>query len=77
MPIDPLAEDARADRPADGVVHRVAGERGERQQCRAPTGVLSAPVAHSAPVAKSSESPGRNGVTTKPVSAKTMANSTP
>jgi hypothetical protein len=37
-------------------------------------GVLRAPVAHSAPVAKSSESPGRNGVTTKPVSANTMMN---
>ena len=36
--------------------------------------MLSSPVAHSAPAANSSESPGRNGVTTKPVSAKTIAN---
>ena len=41
------------------------------------TGVLRAPVAHSAPVANSSESPGRNGVTTNPVSANTIANSRP
>ena len=40
-------------------------------------GVLSAPVAQRAPVAKSSESPGRNGVTTNPVSAKTIANRIP
>ena len=40
-------------------------------------GALRTPVAQSAPVAKSSESPGRNGVTTKPVSAKTIANSSP
>jgi hypothetical protein len=33
----------------------------------------SAPLAARAPAAKSSESPGRNGVTTSPVSAKTMA----
>ena len=57
-----------------GVVDGVAGERrGDQQRQR--TGVLSAPVAQSAPVAKSSESPGRNGVTTKPVSANTIANS--
>ena len=37
-------------------------------------GALSTPVAHKAPVAKSSESPGRNGVTTKPVSANTIVN---
>ena len=35
------------------------------------------PVAASAPAAKCSESPGRNGVTTNPVSAKMMAKSTP
>jgi hypothetical protein len=40
-------------------------------------GVPSEPVAHSAPVAKSSESPGRNGVTTKPVSAKTITKRKP
>jgi hypothetical protein len=34
-----------------------------------------APVAASAPVANSSESPGRNGVTTTPVSKNTMRNS--
>jgi hypothetical protein len=32
--------------------------------------------AQSAPAAKSSESPGRNGVTTRPVSQKTIRNST-
>ncbi len=36
--------------------------------------MLSSPVAHKAPAANSSESPGRNGVTTKPVSAKTIVN---
>jgi hypothetical protein len=35
--------------------------------------IAPVPVA-SAPAAKSSESPGRNGVTTKPVSAKMIAN---
>ena len=34
-----------------------------------------APIADSAPAANSSESPGRNGVTTSPVSAKMMRNS--
>jgi hypothetical protein len=34
----------------------------------------SAPVAAIAPAANSSESPGRNGVTTSPVSANTIAN---
>jgi hypothetical protein len=34
----------------------------------------SDPPAASAPAAKSSESPGRKGVTTSPVSAKTIAN---
>ena len=37
----------------------------------------SAPLAASAPAAKSSESPGRIGVTTSPVSANTIANSMP
>jgi hypothetical protein len=32
-------------------------------------------IVHSVPTVKSSESPGRNGVTTRPVSAKTMAKS--
>jgi len=36
--------------------------------------MFSAPVAASAPAANSSESPGRNGVTTSPVSANTMTN---
>ncbi|MND02174.1 hypothetical protein D3C83_214540 [compost metagenome] len=36
--------------------------------CRTPAPAI-------APAAKSSESPGRNGVTTRPVSAKTIANS--
>ncbi|MNL34487.1 hypothetical protein D3C87_1564600 [compost metagenome] len=36
-----------------------------------------APVAHIAPAMNSSESPGRNGSTTRPVSAKTMANRMP
>src|SRR5262249_16243963 len=35
---------------------------------------LRAPVAARAPVANNSESPGRNGVTTRPVSANTIAN---
>ena len=33
-------------------------------------------IAQSAPIVKSSESPGRNGVTTRPVSAKITRNST-
>ena len=35
------------------------------------------PWADSAPTAKSSESPGRNGITTRPVSQKMIANSSP
>ena len=38
---------------------------------------FSSPAPHSAPAAKSSESPGRMGVTTSPVSAKTMRKMTP
>ena len=37
--------------------------------------IESDPLAAKAPAANSSESPGRNGVTTSPVSQKTMANS--
>jgi hypothetical protein len=40
-------------------------------------GAFNAPVADNAPVANNSESPGRNGVTTNPVSAKMIANSNP
>jgi hypothetical protein len=38
---------------------------------------FSAPVAASAPAANNRESPGRIGVTTRPVSAKTMTKSIP
>jgi hypothetical protein len=42
-----------------------------------PMSMPPSPSAASAPATKSSESPGRKGVTTKPVSAKMMTNRMP
>ena len=70
------AEGMLTDGPADGVVGRVAENGGGAQQ-HASTGGDSVPLvsmAASAPRPNSSESPGRNGVTTKPVSAKITRN---
>ena len=39
------------------------------------SGKFIIPAPHSAPTMNSSESPGKNGITTSPVSTNTMANS--
>jgi len=67
---------ARPDGAPYRVVERIAEHRGNDQRDRE-SGALNVPevsTAASAPTANSSESPGRNGVTTKPVSAKMIVN---
>ena len=77
QPADVAAECAWPDGPTDAEVRFVA-ERWRRPSASATASpMLSVPVwstAASAPSANSSESPGRNGVTTRPVSQNMIAN---
>ena len=64
-------EDLRPDEVADGVVDRVAQDgRDDQEHRHRPQLDRRLGMAVTAPTAKSSESPGRKGVTTSPVSAK-------
>jgi hypothetical protein len=59
---------------ADAVVDLVAQD-GRHQSSAIASGRLISPAPHSVPTTNSSESPGRKGITTTPVSTKMMRNS--
>ena len=75
-PRELAAQDLRAQILANVIVDRVAQDRRDRQQDRRRPDIqrLAGLAGQNAPTANSSESPGRIGVTTSPVSQKMIAN---